>query len=130
MFKTKFPLGKTGKTELVDLFSQIDGDPSPFANFDKDDFRPMRAALSYVRKKENIDKLNNNNFNWKKEKDVLTFDKKVKLLQEYYEKNNCMWFYFFCFNKQFFCECLTFKVLLKHNYIFYLIKYFFHNIPP
>lgn len=42
----------------------------------------------YILSKENIDKLNNNNFNWEKEKDVLTFDKKVKLLQEYYEKNN------------------------------------------
>lgn len=45
MFKTKFPLGKTGKTELVDLFSQIDGDPSPFDKFDKDDFNKLDSVL-------------------------------------------------------------------------------------
>ena len=45
MFKTKFPLGKTGKTELVDLFSQIDGDLSPFDGFDKDDFNKLDSIL-------------------------------------------------------------------------------------
>lgn len=45
MFKTKFPLGKTGKTELVDLLSQIDGDPSPFDKFNKDDFNKLDSVL-------------------------------------------------------------------------------------
>ena len=45
MFKTKFPLGKTGKSELVDLFSQIDGDQAPFGSFDKDDFNKLDSVL-------------------------------------------------------------------------------------
>lgn len=45
MFKTKYPLGKTGKTELIALFSQIDGDPSPFGRFDKDDFNKLDSVL-------------------------------------------------------------------------------------
>lgn len=45
MFRTKFPLGKTGKTELVNLLSQIDGDPSPFEGFDKDDFNKLDSVL-------------------------------------------------------------------------------------
>ena len=45
MFKTKFPLGKTGKSELVDLFSQIDGDQAPFDNFGKDDFNKLDSVL-------------------------------------------------------------------------------------
>ena len=45
MFKTKFPLGKTGKGELVELLSQIDGDQSPFESFDKDDFDKLDSVL-------------------------------------------------------------------------------------
>lgn len=45
MFKTKFPLGKTGKTELTDLLSQIDGNSNPFDGFDKDDFNKLDSVL-------------------------------------------------------------------------------------
>lgn len=45
MFKTKFPLGKTGKGELIDLLSQIDGDQNPFENFDADDFDKLDSVL-------------------------------------------------------------------------------------
>lgn len=45
MFNTRFPLGKAGKTELVKLLSQIDGDPSPFSGFDKDDFNKLDSVL-------------------------------------------------------------------------------------
>lgn len=44
-FKTKFPLGKTGKGELVELLSQIDGDPNPFEKFDTDDFNKLDSVL-------------------------------------------------------------------------------------
>lgn len=33
-FNTKFPLGKTGQQELIDLFKQIDGNDKPFTKFD------------------------------------------------------------------------------------------------
>lgn len=45
MFKTKFPLGKTGKGELVELLSQIDGDQTPFENFNTDDFDKLDSVL-------------------------------------------------------------------------------------
>ena len=45
MFKTKFPLGKTGKGELIDLLSQIDGDQNPFESFDADDFDKLDSVL-------------------------------------------------------------------------------------
>ena len=45
MFKTKFPLGKTGKIELIELLSQIDGNPSPFDGFAKDDFNKLDSIL-------------------------------------------------------------------------------------
>lgn len=45
MFKTKFPLGKTGKGELVELLSQIDGDETPFKNFNSDDFNKLDSVL-------------------------------------------------------------------------------------
>lgn len=45
MFKTKFPLGKTGKKELVDLLSQIDGNPTPFNRFGKNDFGKLDSIL-------------------------------------------------------------------------------------
>ena len=45
LFKTKFPLGKTGKGELVDLLSQIDGVQNPFDGFDKDDFNKLDSVL-------------------------------------------------------------------------------------
>lgn len=32
-FSTKFPLGKTGRSELVTLLRQIDGDEDPFSGF-------------------------------------------------------------------------------------------------
>lgn len=45
LFKTKFPLGKTGKGELVDLLSQIDGNGNPFDCFDADDFNKLDSVL-------------------------------------------------------------------------------------
>ena len=44
-FDTKFPLGRTGKNELIKLLSQIDGDESPFDKFDKDDFNKLDSLL-------------------------------------------------------------------------------------
>lgn len=37
-FNTKFPLGKTGKNELIDLLTQIDGDSEPFSNYKSSEF--------------------------------------------------------------------------------------------
>lgn len=45
LFKTKFPLGKTGKGELVKLLSQIDGNQNPFESFDTDDFDKLDSVL-------------------------------------------------------------------------------------
>lgn len=44
-FKTKFPLGKTGKGEIVELLSQIDGSQNPFENFSADDFNKLDSVL-------------------------------------------------------------------------------------
>ena len=44
-FKTKFPLGKTGKGEIVELLSQIDGNENPFENFVADDFNKLDSVL-------------------------------------------------------------------------------------
>ena len=45
LFKTKFPLGKTGKGEIVELLSQIDGSENPFENFVTDDFNKLDSVL-------------------------------------------------------------------------------------
>lgn len=45
LFRTKFPLGKTGKGELIDLLSQIDGNDNPFESFDADDFDKLDSVL-------------------------------------------------------------------------------------
>lgn len=45
LFKTKFPLGKTGKGEIVELLSQIDGNETPFENFVADDFNKLDSVL-------------------------------------------------------------------------------------
>lgn len=45
MFKTKFPLGRTGKSELMGLLSQIEGDENPFENFNSDDFNKLDSVL-------------------------------------------------------------------------------------
>lgn len=45
LFKTKFPLGKTGKGEIVELLSQIDGSENPFENFVADDFNKLDSVL-------------------------------------------------------------------------------------
>ena len=37
-FNTKYPLGKTGRKELVDLIRQIDGNKEPFENFGNEKF--------------------------------------------------------------------------------------------
>lgn len=44
-FNTKFPLGKTGKKELLDLLIQIDGDTDPFAAFGNDKFNKIDSVL-------------------------------------------------------------------------------------
>jgi len=45
MFKTKFPLGRTGKSELIGLLAQIEGDENPFENFNSDDFNKLDSVL-------------------------------------------------------------------------------------
>ena len=44
-FKTKYPLGKTGKSELIGLLLQIDGDTNPFKEFTVDDFDKIDSVL-------------------------------------------------------------------------------------
>lgn len=44
-FNTKFPLGKTGHKELVDLMSQIDGNKEPFEGFGKEKFEKLDSVL-------------------------------------------------------------------------------------
>lgn len=44
-FNTKFPLGKTGKTELINLVKQIDGEDEPFKNFGNDKFNKLDSLL-------------------------------------------------------------------------------------
>lgn len=44
-FSTKYPLGKTGKKELVNLLKQIDGEENPFANFGNERFDNLDSVL-------------------------------------------------------------------------------------
>lgn len=44
-FNTKFPLGKTGKKELVDLLTQIDGNKEPFDAFGSEKFAKLDSLL-------------------------------------------------------------------------------------
>lgn len=44
-FNTKYPLGKTGRKELVDLFSQIDGNKEPFEAFGSEKFEKLDSLL-------------------------------------------------------------------------------------
>ena len=44
-FSTKYPLGRTGKKELVDLLKQIDGDENPFDNFGSERFDNLDSVL-------------------------------------------------------------------------------------
>lgn len=44
-FVVKFPLGKTGKKELVDLLTQIDGDETPFSRFEDSDLDNLNSVL-------------------------------------------------------------------------------------
>lgn len=44
-FSTKYPLGRTGKKELVDLLKQIDGDENPFDNFGSERFDHLDSVL-------------------------------------------------------------------------------------
>lgn len=44
-FATKYPLGRTGKKELVNLLKQIDGDENPFANFGNERFDNLDSVL-------------------------------------------------------------------------------------
>ena len=44
-FYTKFPLGKTGKNELVNLLKQIDGNDKPFESFGEDEFGKLDSLL-------------------------------------------------------------------------------------
>lgn len=44
-FNTKFPLGKTGKKELVDLLTQIDGNKEPFDAFGNEKFAKLDSLL-------------------------------------------------------------------------------------
>lgn len=44
-FSTKFPLGKTGKKELVNLLKQIDGNENPFYDFGNEKFNNLDSVL-------------------------------------------------------------------------------------
>lgn len=44
-FSTKYPLGRTGKRELVNLLKQIDGDENPFEKFGKEKFDNIDSIL-------------------------------------------------------------------------------------
>lgn len=44
-FTTKYPLGRTGKKELVGLLKQIDGDENPFDNFGSERFDNLDSVL-------------------------------------------------------------------------------------
>ena len=44
-FNTKYPLGKTGRKELVDLIRQIDGNKEPFENFGNEKFEKLDSIL-------------------------------------------------------------------------------------
>ena len=44
-FDTKYPLGRTGKNELIDLLKQIDGDENPFNNFGEERFNTLDSIL-------------------------------------------------------------------------------------
>ena len=44
-FNTKFPLGKTGRKELVDLMLQIDGNKEPFEAFGNERFAKLDSIL-------------------------------------------------------------------------------------
>ncbi len=44
-FNTKYPLGRTGRKELVDLVSQIDGNKEPFSGFGNEKFEKLDSVL-------------------------------------------------------------------------------------
>ena len=44
-FNTKYPLGKTGRKELVDLILQIDGNKTPFEAFGNEKFEKLDSIL-------------------------------------------------------------------------------------
>lgn len=44
-FNTRFPMGKTGKNELINLFKQIDGNESPFDDFGIGEFNKLDSIL-------------------------------------------------------------------------------------
>lgn len=44
-FSTKYPLGRTGKKELVNLLKQIDGEENPFKNFGNERFDKLDSVL-------------------------------------------------------------------------------------
>ena len=44
-FSTKYPLGRTGKKELVNLLKQIDGEENPFTNFGNEKFDNLDSVL-------------------------------------------------------------------------------------
>jgi hypothetical protein len=44
-FTTKFPLGRTGKNELINLLKQIDGNENPFAKFGNERFDNLDSIL-------------------------------------------------------------------------------------
>ena len=45
LFNTKFPLGKTGRQELVELLVQIDGNADPFNEFGSEKFEKLDSVL-------------------------------------------------------------------------------------
>lgn len=44
-FATKYPLGRTGKKELINLLKQIDGDENPFEDFGNERFDKLDSVL-------------------------------------------------------------------------------------
>lgn len=45
LFNTKYPLGKTGKNELISLLKQIDGNSNPFSGFGEDRIDKLDSLL-------------------------------------------------------------------------------------
>jgi hypothetical protein len=75
----KFPLGRTGKKELISLFRQIQGDDNPFSAFDSEEFQ-FDKLDSVLQKRHLV--IHQDRFNGSKndiEKDVQF----VKKLSEY-----------------------------------------------
>ena len=80
-FTTRFPMGKTGKNELIKLFKQIDGEENPFDNFGIEKFNKLDSILQT---RHSI--IHQDRFNGTEEtvKESLTFFKELVLYIDQY----------------------------------------------